>query len=102
MPNISNTDPEKIYTSHFEVYRGKNGDHLVDVNKNGKRRYYTTKDTLEGNLRALSTGTFKSDSNIIPPTTETLNPNLENISKKPSSFDEWLEELKRKRKFRGR
>ena len=40
--------------------------------------------------------------NIIPPTTQTLNPNLENISKKPSSFDEWLEELKRKRKFRGR
>ena len=45
---------------------------------------------------------LQKDNFIIPPTTETHNPNLENISKKPSSFDEWLEELKRKRKFRGR
>ena len=38
---------------------------------------------------------------IIPQSTQNLNPNLENISKKPSSFNEWLEELKRKRKFKG-
>ena len=38
---------------------------------------------------------------IIPQSTQNLNPNLENISKKPSSFNEWLEELKRKRRFKG-
>ena len=99
--NIQNEKPEtKIFTDYFEVYRGKLGDHLIDVNKDGSRRYYTTKDTPEGSLRTTSTGTFGSANNIITPSQNNLNPTQPaqpQIPQKLSSFDEWLEELKRKR-----
>ena len=97
---MPNKDDEKIYTDYFEVYRGNLGDHLIDVNKNGKRRYYTTKDIPEGSLRALSTGTFENASNIIPSSQINLNPNQQPIPKS-MSYAEWLEEEKRKRKKRG-
>ena len=94
MPNMDN---EKIYTNHFEVYRGKLGDHLIEVNKNGTRRYYTTKDIPEGSLRAPSTGTFENANNIIPPSQVNLNPREQSVQA-PMSFVEWLEEQKRKRR----
>ena len=97
LPNMPNKDDEKIYTDHFEVYRGNLGDHLIDVNKNGNRRYYTTKDIPEGSLRAPSTGTFENANNIISSTQNNLNPSQQSIQK-PLSHNEWLEELKRRRK----
>ena len=46
LPDMPNTKPQqKPNTQKFEVYRGKHGDHLIDVRKDGQRRYYTTKDT---------------------------------------------------------
>ena len=102
LPNISNMDNEKIYTDHFEVYRGKLGDHLIEVNKNGNRRYYTTKDIPEGSLRAPSTGTFGNANNIITNSSPNLNPQISNQSiQTPKTNEQWLEELKKKRKKRG-
>ena len=98
-PDVANRDNEKIYTDHFEVYRGKSGDHLIDVNKNGKRRYYTTKDISEGSLRAPSTGTFENVNNIITNSNSNLNPRQKTNSK--TSFSTLLEELRRKRRKRG-
>ena len=98
-PNMPNNDNEKLYTDHFEVYRGKQGDHLIEVNKNGNRRYYTTKDIPEGSLRAPSTGTLENSS-IIPSFQPNLNPSQQ-ATQKLGSFNDWLEELKRKRKKRN-
>ena len=100
LPNMPNKDDEKIYTDHFEVYRGNLGEHLIDVNKNGNRRYYTTKDIPEGSLRAPSTGTFENANNIISSTQNNLNPSQQSIQA-PMSHNEWLEELKRRRKKLG-
>ena len=81
-----------------ETYRKLlNGDHLIEVNKNGNRRYYTTKDIPEGSLRAPSTGTFENANNIIPPSQVNLNPREQSVQA-PMSFVEWLEEQKRKRR----
>ena len=44
---------------------------------------------------------LNKDTSIIPQIPQTLNSNLENISKKPSSFGDRLEELKRKRRLKG-
>ena len=97
---MPNRDSGKIYTDHFEIYRGKLGDHLIDVNKNGNRRYYTTKDIPEGSLRTPSTGTFENANNIIPQVQQNLNPSSQTIRNK-LSHNAWLEELKRKRRCRG-
>ena len=100
LPNMPNRDSGKIYTDHFEIYRGKLGDHLIDVNKNGNRRYYTTKDIPEGSLRTPSTGTFENANNIIPQVQQNLNPSSQTIRNK-LSHNAWLEKLKCKRRRRG-
>lgn len=61
LPDVPNLKPlEKPQISHYEVYRGKSGDHLVEVSKNGKRRYYMTKDTLDGSSHTTSTASTES------------------------------------------
>ncbi len=47
LPDSPNLKPDqKPDVSHYEIYRGKNGDYYIEVQKNGKRRYYITKDIL--------------------------------------------------------
>ncbi len=71
-PNIK---PEKKpNVRHYEIYRGKLGDHLIEVNKNGTRRYYTTKDTPNGSDHTTSTGPTESANNIINDSTNFFNP----------------------------
>ena len=100
-PKVNN-DIKKPFVDHFDTYNGKNGEHLIEVFNDGRKTYYFTKDIPKGTSQATSLDSFKDTTNILPQSSQNLNSNLENISKKPSSFDEWLEELKRKRKFRGR
>ena len=47
LPDSPNLKPDqKPDVSHYEIYRGKNGDHYIEVQKNGDRRFYITKDIL--------------------------------------------------------
>ena len=74
LPDVPNTKPlEKPDVSHYEVYRGKNGDHYIEVFNNGEKRYYITKDTPQTATHTTSTddlrgiGTYlESPNNIIP------------------------------------
>ena len=98
LPNEPNKDEGKKFTDHFEVYRGKYGDHLIEVDKNnGARRFYMTRSTPSGTSHATSTDSTKSANNIISSTQNNLNPSQQSIQK-PLSHNEWLEELKRRRK----
>lgn len=73
LPDLPNTKPlKKPDISHYEVYRGKNGDHYVEVFNNGEKRYYITKDTPQTATHTTSTddlrgiGTYlESPSDII-------------------------------------
>lgn len=51
---------QKPDVSHYEVYRGKNGDHYIEVAKGGDRRYYITKETPDGSAWATSSGSIGS------------------------------------------
>ena len=64
--------------SEVYVYRGKNGDHYIEVFNNGEKRYYITKDTPQTATHTTSTddlrgiGTYlESPNNII----HFINPN---------------------------
>lgn len=57
LPDVPNLKPQKKpEVDHYEVYQGKNGKHLIEVNKQGKKRYYITKDTINGTPQAASPG----------------------------------------------
>ena len=74
LPDVPNEKPlEKPLVSHYEVYRGKNGDHYIEVLKDGSKRFYITKDASIGTPHATSTGSnagigtyLESPNNIIP------------------------------------
>jgi len=79
LPDAPNMKPEqKPEVSHYEVYRGKNGDHYVEVSESGKRRFYITKDTPSGSDHATSTGATRSSNSVIPDIAENFNPKEEN------------------------
>lgn len=59
-----------------------------------------TRSTPSGTSHATSTDSTKSANNIIQPLQTNLNPSQSSIQK-PISHNEWLEELKRRRKKRG-
>jgi len=98
---LPNTDKNKIFTDHFEVYRGSNGDHLIEVNKDGSRRYYMTKSIQDGTSLAASKDSIKDTNSIITNSQSTLNPLVSKQTlQTPKSHNQWLEDLKRKRKNR--
>ena len=47
LENKPNKDTKKTNTLYFEVYKGKNGEYLIEVNKQGEKRYYFTNDILD-------------------------------------------------------
>ena len=66
LPDEPNMKPEqKPDVSHYEVYRGKNGDHYIEVSQSDKKRYYITKESSSGSDRTTSSGTTRSPNNII-------------------------------------
>ncbi len=62
-PNIKTED--KLNVSHYELYQGENGLHHIEVLKEGKKRFYITKDTLASPPQATSQGANKSINNMI-------------------------------------
>ena len=67
LPNEPNLKIEqKPFVSHYEVYRGNLGDHYIEKLNDGGRRYYITKDTLDGTHQSTNLGSIKSANNIIP------------------------------------
>ena len=67
LPNEPNLKLEqKPFVSHYEVYRGNLGDHYIENLNDGGRRYYITKDTLDGTHQSTNLGSIKSAGNIIP------------------------------------
>ena len=78
LPDMPNMKPkQKPNTQKFEVYRGKQGEHLIDVQKDGQRRYYTTKDISPDSSRNGEEGLSLNPDNI----TENNNHLVENILK---------------------
>ena len=79
---------KKPKVSHYEVYRGKNGDHYIEVLKSGKKRYYITKDAPIGSDHTANMGTNKSTEtslgspdNIIPSSVPNYNSQVGNSQK---------------------
>ena len=76
-----------------------------DVAQN-QNKFYNIKDITNQKQDSLSTGwnhhpgSKENHNNIIPSSQNNLNPSQKATQKK-ISYNEWLEELKRKRKFRG-
>lgn len=74
LPDVPNEKPlEKPHVSHYEVYRGKNGNHHIEILKDGSKRFYITKDTPDSTSHTTSTASIKdietyleSPNNIIP------------------------------------
>ena len=67
LPNEPNLKIEqKPFISHYEVYRGNLGDHYIEKLNDGGRRYYITKDTLDGTHQSTNLGSIKSANNIVP------------------------------------
>ena len=84
-----NINPSKLNTDHFDVYKGKNGNHYIEVRKTGERRYYTTRDdsehpiksrTVKDSLRTTSTGVPDGSNNIINHPAQDFNPEADNIT----------------------
>lgn len=72
---IPNTKPEKKpYVKKYELYRGKLGDHLIEENTSGQRRYYTTKDTPLGSLPTNNESLHLNSDDMVD-----NNPIMENI-----------------------
>ena len=97
LPNEPNLKPlEKPDVSHYEVYRGKNGDHFIEVSKSGKKRYYITKDAPIGSDHTTNMGTNKSIGTYLESPNEIMtdfsskyNPSEQNIILSGSiSYDE--------------
>ena len=75
LPDEPNMKPEqKPDVSHYEVYRGKNGDHYIEVSQSGKKRYYITKESSSGSDRTTSSGTTRSPNAIIHNNSSKFNP----------------------------
>lgn len=75
LPNEPNLKPyQKPFVSYYEVYRGSLGDHYIEKLKDGGRRYYVTKDTLDGTHQTTSLGSIKGANNIVPSFLYDFNP----------------------------
>ena len=87
----------------FHHLGGKNVDYHVAENRKGDKYFYKITDPYLTGPKPEGEGLFntnKSVNNIIPSSQNNLNPSQQATQKK-MSYNEWLEELKRKRKFRG-
>ena len=96
--------------SSFEIinnsYNNKDYEYQIARDNIQGNKFYNIKDVSDktdsfSTNRNQNPASRKSPIDIILPTTQNLNPNLENISKKPRPFGDWLEELKRKRRLKG-
>ena len=107
--NLKNSkvlEPESPKHSHkyninkFHHLKGKNVDYQIAENQKGDKYFYKITDPYLTGPKPEGEGllsTPKSTNNIIQPSPDNLNPSQKAIQK-PISHNEWLEELKRKRK----
>ena len=70
---------KKPNVDHYEVYRCKNGDHLIEVSKKdkkgyNKRRYYITVDTPDGSSRDTIPDSTEGTNSIIQTQQSKFNP----------------------------
>jgi len=101
LPDEPNMKPEqKPQVSHYEVYRGQNGDHYIEVLKDGSKRYYITKDTINGTPRTSSPGSKDGANSIINYNPQNFNthiqkniPNVDNRTTSPAYTRDSLEQL---------
>lgn len=81
---------QKPDVSHYEIYRGKNGDHYIEVMKDSKKRYYITKNSPKDipSVDNHTTSTAYTRDPWEQPSTSTRSPNniLHNNSLKIQSF----------------
>lgn len=78
LPDSPNRKPDqKPNVKGYEVYQGKNGQHFVEVQKSGQKRFYITKDTPKSDMvntpqpaENTSTPVSKNLSSDIQPTAE--------------------------------
>ena len=84
--------------------KGIRGNNLIEVNNDNFRRYYITRSIPDGTSRTTSADSIKDTINIIPSSTQNLNPSQSakvyetSTPQAPKLNDEWLSWLKRKRK----
>ena len=93
----------KYDINKFHHLSGKNVDYQIAENQKGDKYFYKITDPYLTGPKPEGEGllsTNRSANNIIPPTTQNLNPSQEGIQK-PLSHNDWLEWLKRKRKNIG-
>ncbi len=106
LPDEPNMKPEqKPNVSHYEVYRGKNGDHYIEVMKDGSKRYYITKESPSGSDRTTSSGTTRSPNAIINYNTQSFKlvrkdtPSVDNRTTSPVYTRDTWEELSKSTKL---
>lgn len=101
LPDVPNLKPEqKPDVSHYEVYRGKNGDHYIEVLKDGSKRYYITKDTINGTPQTSSPSSKVEINNTMNYNPSNLNlytqkdiPSIDNQTTSPAYTRDPLEQL---------
>jgi len=101
LPDEPNMKPEqKPQVSHYEIYRGKNGDHYIEVLKDGSKRYYITKDTTNGTPLTSSPNSNDGVNSIINYNTQNFDsriqkniPNVDNRTTSPAYTRDSLEQL---------
>jgi len=50
---------------YYDIYRGSLGDHVIESDLKGNKRYYMTRNTLNEDSHAASTGFAKSANGFI-------------------------------------
>ena len=93
----------KYDITKFHHLEGKNVDYQIAENRKGDKYFYKITDPYLTGPKPEGEdllNTPKGANNIIPSTQNNLNPSQQSIQK-PMSHNEWLVELKRKRKKRG-
>ena len=93
----------KYDINKFHHLKGKNVDYQIAENRKGDKYFYKITDPYLTGPKPEGKNllnTFESVNNIIAPTQNNLNPSQQSIQA-PMSHDEWLEELKRRRKKLG-
>ena len=90
----------KYDITKFHHLGGENVDYQIAENRKGDKYFYKITDPYLTGPKPEGEGllnTPKSANNIIQPLQNNLNPSQQSIQK-PLSHNEWLEELKRRRK----
>jgi hypothetical protein len=80
-----NIDENKKYLNDFDVYRGKNGEHLIANYDDKNRNYYFTNDEIPSStVQTTSLTSAKDFNNSITDNAENVNPLVDKKTKMPA------------------